>query len=326
MATRIVTLEDRVILMATAASRLVLTLITLLALGLTDARAQPTACGSDIRRIEVNQTTLHYFECGKGEPLIFVHGSTGDLHTFRAQVQAFATSFRVIAYSRRFSPPNAPPRETDVNPMSNHVADLRALITQLKATPTHLVGNSYGAYVALALALDHPELVRSLVLGEPPVMSLLARTSVGRDMGLSFVRRVREPSRKAFEGGDLEDGLRKFMDEICGTGCFDNPPAFFPRRTELVEKQGPEFRSHFMTEPSAYMPPLDCGNLGKLTRPTLLVTGERSPAFILLSTAELERCLEGESQVMVPEAGHTMHRENTAFYNQAVLAFLQQRR
>ena len=66
--------------------------------------------------------------------------------------------------------------------------------------------------------------------------------------------------------------------------------------------------------------------LGKLARPTLLVTGEQSPAMFLLITAELERCLEGESQVMVPESGHSMHRRNTAFYNQAVLAFLQQRR
>ena len=47
---------------------------------------------------------------------------------------------------------------------------------------------------------------------------------------------------------------------------------------------------------------------------------------MLLITAELERCLEGESQVTVPEAGHSMHQQNAAFYNQAVLAFLQQRR
>ena len=113
--------------MTLAPSRLTLILIALLALGpgLTDAQGQPKACGSEIRSIEVNQTTLHYFECGKGEPLVFVHGGLGDLHTFQRQVQEFATSFRVIAYSRRFSPPNAPPRETDVNPLSNHVADLR---------------------------------------------------------------------------------------------------------------------------------------------------------------------------------------------------------
>ena len=302
--------------MTVAPSRLVLTLMTLVGPFLAHAQGQPKACGSEIHAIEINKATLHYFECGEGEPLVFVHGGLGDLHTFQQQVQTFATSFRVIAYSRRFFPPNAPPRETDVNPLSNHVADLRALITQLKATPAHLVGNSYGAYVVLALAVDHPELVRRLVLAEPPVLPLLPPKPVGEGSQPS-------PLRKAFESSP-EAGMRVWMEGICGKpGCFDTLPQ--ARRTELVEKHGPELRSLFMTDPSAAFPPLDCGNLGKLTRPTLLVTGERSPAMFLLITAELERCLEGESQVMVPEAGHGMHSDNAAFYNQAVMAFLQRR-
>lgn len=300
-----------------------LTLMTLLALGpsLTDAGAQKSACGSEIQAIEINKATLHYFECGEGEPLVFVHGALGDLHTFRTQAQTFATRFRVIAYSRRYFPPNAPPRPADVNSLSGHVADLRALLKELKATPAHLVGNSYGAYIALALAVDHPELVRSLVLGEPPVLPLLSRTAVGEATRQSWVRRVVEPSRKAFESGNPEEGLRRFLNAICGTGCFDNFPQ--SARTELVEKQAPEFRSHLMTEMSAGYPPLNCGDLGTLKHPTLLVTGERSHALFLLITAELERCLDGESQVMVPEAGHGPHGENAAFYNQAVMAFLQ---
>ena len=174
--------------MTLARSLLTLVLLALLALGPshTDARGQPKACGSDVRTIEVNQTTLHYFECGQGEPLVFVHGAFGDLQTFREQIEAFATSFRVIVYSRRFFPPNAPPRETDRNPLSTHVADLRALLTELKATPAHLVGSSYGAYISLALAVDHPELVRSLVLGEPPIWPLLSGTSVAESMRQSL--------------------------------------------------------------------------------------------------------------------------------------------
>ena len=309
-----------------APSLLALLLASLLAFGVSlgNAEAQTTGCDSNIRAVQVNDTTLHYLECGRGEPLVFVHGALGDLHTFQPQVQAFASTYRVIAYSRRFSPPSAPPRATDVNPLSIHVADLKALIEQLNAAPARLVGSSWGAYIALALALAHPELVRSLVLGEPPVQPLLSRTSVGEAMRLSWNRRVIEPSRKAFEGGSLEGGMRAFMDGICGRpGCFDNLPQ--ADRTALVEKQAPELRSQWMTEPSANLPPLDCGDLGKLKRPTLLVTGEQSPAMFYLITAELERCLEGESQVMVPDAGHGMHGQNTAFYNQAVLAFLQRR-
>src|SRR5262245_47467086 len=161
-----------------------LTLITLVAIGSSPASAGAQAaeatCDSKPRALAINNTTLHYFECGQGEPLLFVHGAFGDLETFREQVEAFATRFRVIVYSRRFFPPNAPPRATDVNPLDVHVADLRALMTELNAKPAHLVGSSYGAYIALALALDDAKLVRSLVLGEPPVWSLLSGTSVGQ--------------------------------------------------------------------------------------------------------------------------------------------------
>ena len=185
------------------------------------------------------------------------------------------------------------------------------------------MANSYGAYIALALTVDHPELVHSLVLGEPPIFFLLSRTAVGAAAGQLWGRRVMGPSRKGFESGNLEEGLRPFHDAILGTGSFDNlPPSV---RSALVKEQGPELRSQFMTEPSAYMPPLDCGNLGKLNRPTLLVTGEQSPAVFLLITAELERCLEGESHAMVPEARHTPQSENAAFYNEAVMAFLNRR-
>ena len=45
--------------------------------------------------------------------------------------------------------------------------------------------------------------------------------------------------------------------------------------------------------------------------------------MFLLVTAELERCLEGERQVMVPDAGHGMFGQNATFFNQAVMAFLQ---
>ena len=52
--------------MTLASSRLPVILIALLALGPRLTDAQPKACGSEIRSIEVNQTTLHYFEAGEG--------------------------------------------------------------------------------------------------------------------------------------------------------------------------------------------------------------------------------------------------------------------
>lgn len=299
-------------------------LVTLLALCalFTKTAAQLATCGSEIETAEVNGATLHYFECGEGEPLVFVHGALGDLHAFDAQIDTFATEFRVIAYSRRYHPPNDPPQAGDAYSMQLHVDDLAAMIKELDAGPAHLVGNSYGAYTALAFAVEHPELVRSLVLGEPPVLPLLSRTSVGEAVRESWDRRVLDPSRSAFEGGELEEGLRRFLDGVMYPGWFDQLPPEV--RKDIVEKQGVVFRSEMLAERSAYLPPLACEALGQLAAPTLLVTGEQSPATLLLAAAELERCHEGESHVMVPKAGHVMHSDNPAFFNEAVLAFLWQ--
>jgi pimeloyl-ACP methyl ester carboxylesterase len=301
--------------------------LALVALGLlithaTQAVAQPAKCGSQVRTAKVNGTTLHYTECGRGEPLVFVHGALGDLQTFNGQLDAFAAEYRVIAYSRRFHPPNAPPAAGAVNALQDHIDDLLALLRTLGASPAHLVGNSSGAYVVLAFAMQHPEAVRSLVLGEPPVFSLLGRTSVGSAALDSWNSRVLSPTRRAFQSGDSVEAMRRFLDGISGAPVFDQLPQ--PARARLMT-YAPEFRSEMLTEPSRYLPPLACNALGQLKRPILLVSGERSPAMLLLITGELERCLGGESHVMVPEAGHGMHGDNPAFYNQSVLGFLRRK-
>lgn len=48
------------------------------------------------------------------------------------------------------------------------VNDVHAFVSSLDLGPVHLVGHSLGGAVALQFALDHPELVRSLVLVAPP--------------------------------------------------------------------------------------------------------------------------------------------------------------
>jgi len=47
------------------------------------------------------------------------------------------------------------------------------IVKRLDLGPAHLIGHSYGALTAVYMAYQHSELVRTLVLGEPPVMSLL---------------------------------------------------------------------------------------------------------------------------------------------------------
>ena len=117
------------------------------------------------RLIEVNHTRLWIEEEGRGEPLLLLAGGPANSHlTFHPHFSALADAYRVIYVDYRGrgrSAPVADPREVT---FAGDVADVAALIDRLGLGPVHLYGFSYGGMVAQAIALDHPALVRRLVL------------------------------------------------------------------------------------------------------------------------------------------------------------------
>jgi pimeloyl-ACP methyl ester carboxylesterase len=53
---------------------------------------------------------------------------------------------------------NDAPANPEPYALQVHVDDLAGLVQALRVGPAHLVGSSYGAYVALSLALQHPDI------------------------------------------------------------------------------------------------------------------------------------------------------------------------
>src|SRR5215216_885841 len=116
----------------------------------------------------VNGVRLFYVLTGDaGPPLALVHGGWGDHTAWDPVVPAFAERFRVLAYDRRgHSRSERPPGQDSIE---DDVADLAALLEQLGLAPAHLAGFSFGAAIALRLAMTRPDLVRSAAAQEPPL-------------------------------------------------------------------------------------------------------------------------------------------------------------
>src|SRR3989454_2042599 len=244
--------------------------------------------------VRVRGTDLRFVERGTGIPVVFVHGSLGTLESWGPQIDAFATRFRVIAYSRRYHWPNAAQPDGQEYSLSLHADDLIGLIEALGLERVHLVASSYGAYVALLVTLRRPDLVRSLVLAEPPILPWLGRTPAGDSLLRTFDRTVFKAARAAFVRDDSVGAVQRFWDGLAGaTSPFDALPE--GARARLLRSVF-ELRLETRADPADYMPALACKDIGGIRSPVLLVTGERSPRMFHVINEELARCLAARSE------------------------------
>jgi pimeloyl-ACP methyl ester carboxylesterase len=283
-----------------------------------------------VQAVDVNGVTLAYREQGEGEPVVFVHGSVSDLRSWEQQLPAIGMSYRAIAYSRRYARPNPDIEPGADDQMLPHVDDLIALLRVLVAAPAHLVGHSFGAFICLLTAIREPRLVRSMVLAEAPVLSLfmstpprptgllrlLARRPRTAWVILSFAVKTAFPAMKAFRRGDDEQALRTFGYGIVGKERYERLPE---ARKQQMRENVTTLRAQLL---GAGFPPLSEDEVRGVETPTLLVTGERSPAFPRCLTDRLQQLLPNAERVEIAGASHGMTEQNAAAANAAILGFL----
>lgn len=115
--------------------------------------------------IEVDGVRLHYLERGEGAPLVLLHGIGlySDDFALSGLLGTAAGSHRVIAFDRPGFGHSDRPGDTSWTPE----AQARLLHKALRALGVErpvIVGHSWGALVAIALALDYPRYVRAITL------------------------------------------------------------------------------------------------------------------------------------------------------------------
>lgn len=117
------------------------------------------------RFLDVDGVRLHYVERGSGEPLVLLHGNGSMIEDFESSglIDLAAKNFRVIVFDRPGFGHSDRPRNVVWTPDAQ-AALIRHALERLNISNAIVLGHSWGASVAVALALNYPDLVRGLVL------------------------------------------------------------------------------------------------------------------------------------------------------------------
>ena len=111
---------------------------------------------------KLNDFDMYYEEYGKGEPVIFIHGSLScGTETFKKQLSFFSSAYRCIcADLRGHGKSRYPSLNWNTESLSEDIIELMNILGMKKA---HLIGHSMGGDIALYCAVNHPERIKSII-------------------------------------------------------------------------------------------------------------------------------------------------------------------
>jgi non-heme chloroperoxidase len=270
---------------------------------------------NNLKNIEINGRQLHYVEQGEGQqpPVIFIHGGLDDYRCWQFQIDSFSSKYRAISYSRRFAYPNKGiGNVAQDNTIEANAKDLAELIRKLDLAPAHLVGASYGAFIALYCVSKNPDLAKTMVLNEPPIFEFLARSPIKEDVELvqRFRTRVQSPTQNASRVGDFKKAAQVAIDGIMEIENFfgqlpeEGKQSLIDNAETLESELESSMSTSFTTEDVKQI---------TTTIPTLLVKGELSPKYFLRIVDILSDNMPNSEQIVIPNVSHDDFKSGNIF-------------
>ena len=259
---------------------------------------------------------LHYAQGGAGAPLIFVHGVMGDWESWAPQWEAFCAHFRCTTYSRRYNHPNRNTMPSPAHSALVEAEDLAQFMDVLGIGRAVIVASSYGAFIALALAVREPQRVAALVGVEPAMLCYAEFSASGRNQLERFRQEVVEPANAAFRRGDDALGARLMTGGIHGAGSAALQGAALQRRLQNARAM------RMLALSSNEFPLLPSGALAAITAPVLLMSGKDPAAIHAEVFRNVCAAMPQARRELIAGAGHPVARDRPDRFNELALKFL----
>ncbi|MCP5182867.1 MAG: alpha/beta hydrolase [Pseudomonadales bacterium] len=147
-----------------------------------------------------NGVNIHYVEVGEGPLVVMIHGFPDFWYSWRAQMQALAGDFRVVAIDQRGYHRSGQPEGVEADAMRNLVADVVAVVRHFGAERATIVAHDWGGAVAWQVAINAPAVVERLV-----VMNLPHPSGFAREMASNAEQQANSGYARRFQQGSPAD-------------------------------------------------------------------------------------------------------------------------
>jgi aminoacrylate hydrolase len=262
--------------------------------------------------LDTQGISLHYELHGdrRNPPVMLISGLGGTSSSWDSQTARFARDHFVIVPDHRGT--GRTTHAADGYTIAQHAADMASLLAHLDVGATHLIGSSTGGAIAQLMALDHPAVVRSVVM-----TSSFARTD-------PYTRREFWLRRKLLTEADPRTIY----------GCyalFLFSPAYAHAHPDVVEKWiarvaslplSAADREIALKRTDMILAHDALARLGAMKQPVLIVCGDHdlcTPPFL---SEEMTRAIPGSELVIIRGGGHFIHDEQPDRYFDIVRDFV----
>lgn len=280
--------------------------------------------------VTLNDTTLYFDVDGSGlvpdgphmreRPVVLaLHGGPGLDHAgFKPYLSALADTAQVMYLDLR-GQGRSGRSPLDTCTMEQMADDVAAFCRLLGISQPAVLGHSFGGFVALHLALQHPDVVGQLILVDTAASS----DDMGDAMTVIEQRHgaaARAAAEKVFSGEISEATMGEFFQRVMPTYVWDQ--AKLPTLYETMGRMivNPELMASYFADPTSSFDLRS--RLGEIRAPALVVVGEYDWLLPPVASRGMAQGIPEAELVIVPEAGHLPFIEQPESFLAAMRRFL----
>jgi len=255
-----------------------------------------------MERVQLNGADIEYEVRGSGAPVVFIHGSIlSDGFVPVIEQTGIAENFQIVHYRRRGYAGSS--RAVAGMTMQGWADDCIALLNHLGIASAHVAGHSFGAGIALQMAIDAPGRVRKLALLEPPLLSLVPSGGQFTEW-VASVREIYDSGDKTAAmdmvlAGAYGQDYRRFTDVALPAGAFDR--AVSDIDTYFQVELGAMQHWNITTE-----------GLKNIRHPVLSMRGSDTLPVFFEGADLLQQWIPEVDTMLIPRASHDLPGRNPA--------------